>query len=97
MKTLIYRTRATHDSKVGNDFLVTQSNLDCELNFDEVYVISETLHEWVSAKTVADLDNGNHQKIKNASFRGLLSNMVLHTPVQLQPKTYFIEKEVDHG
>lgn len=97
MKTLIYRTRKVIDDKQGNEFVVTQNNLDCEISFDEVYVISDTVHEWVAAKSVADLDNGNHEKIRNNSFRGLLSNMVLHTPITLQPKTYFIEKEVDHG
>lgn len=97
MKTLIYRTRKVIDDKQGNEFLVTQDNLDCELSFDEVYVISDIVHEWVAAKSVADLDNGKYDKIRNNSFRGLLSNMALHSPVVHQPNTYFIEKEVDHG
>lgn len=94
--TYIYRAKATHDDKVGNDFTVSQDNLDCELTFDEVYVINPKTQRWVSAATVADLNNGNYAAVKNVSFRGLLSNMSLHTPQALQPKTWFIEKEVEH-
>lgn len=95
-KTLIYRAKATHDDKVGNDFTVTTSDLDCELTFNEVYIIDDKTQRWVSTPTVADLKNGNHAVVKNSSFRGLLTNMALHTPIELQPKTWFIEKEVEH-
>ncbi len=96
MKTLIYRIRKVQDDKEGNEFIVTSSILDSEISFDEVYEISDIVHEWVSAKSCADLADGNYQKIRNNSFRALLSNMALHTPTATQPKTYFIEKEVDH-
>lgn len=97
MKTHVYRSRKVIDDKEGNEFLVTSENLDCELSFDEVYLIDDKTHKWVAAKSVADFENGNHEKIRNESFRGLLSNMSVHTPIALQPKTYFIEKEVDNG
>ena len=96
MKTLIYRIRKVQDDKEGNEFIVTSSILDSEISFDEVYEISDIVHEWVSAKSCADLADGNYERIKNNSFRGLLSNMAVLTPIHKQPKTYFIEKEVDH-
>ena len=92
-KTLIYRTKAVEEDKVGNNFLVSKDNLDCEHNFDEVYGIYVITSRWVSAKTVADLNNGKHAAVKNESFRALLSNMALHT--KQYPQTYFIEKERD--
>lgn len=92
MKTFIYRIAKVADGKVGNDFLITtEDNID--VPFDEVYAICDNVHEWLAAPVVADLACGKGQKIKNASFRGLLSNLALYTPVSEQPKTYFIEKE----
>ena len=75
MKTLIYRIRKVQDDKEGNEFIVTSSILDSEISFDEVYEISDVVHEWVSAKSCADLADGNYQKIRNNSFRALLSTI----------------------
>lgn len=94
MSTIIYRTATTIGERVGNDFLVTQQDMDAPSDYTEVYALSNKSHEWVAGKTFADIENGNYERIKNNSFRGLLSNMALHTPVHKQPKIYFIEKEV---
>lgn len=96
MRTIIYRAKHVEGDKVGNNFTITAENLDSELTYDEVYIISSVTHEWVSAKSLSDIDNGIYEKIKNNSFRGLLSNIALYTPPSKQPETYFIEKEHDY-
>lgn len=93
MTTFIYRTGKVEGDKEGNEFLVTKQNLDSELNFEEVYCISDKIHEWVASKSVADFLNGKYEKIKSLNFRTYLSTMALHTPKESMPKTYFLEKE----
>ena len=93
MKVFIYKVAHVENDKVGYNLIITTSNLDDELSFDEVHAISDFTHEWVSAKSIADLMSGNYSKIKNNSYRGLLSNVLLYSPMSEQPKTYFIEQE----